>query len=298
VIRGCRAVDCSTSKAIMVDVGISPAIPIGTLTPRQIAVVNQNFFFSQCAPGSSSDCAIAGCDIGGCKLSGATYVAAPNGTRKAQLVVGGAGGIYSYQGIDGLYRTDLAAKSVTYVNGIYKVGDQLQAFYNDGQRVLWLDDNASQANPTGGLFACPAAGCPGAPTRLLPPPVRHLSVDKNVAYTTTGGNSATGSITACDVNGCGGGGTVLATNQPYVSDIAADGNAVYWATIGAPNPLTNTAPVGAVLRCALPACAGGPTKIAEGLVNPTSVRVDSTYVYWLERGSPTPASGQISRRRR
>ena len=298
LIRGCRAVDCNASKAAMVDVGIAPATIVGGLSPRQIAVAGQAFFFSQCPSGSSFDCAVAGCDVGGCKLTGATYVTPPTGNRKAQLLVGGNGSIYTHQGIDGLYRTDLAAKTATPGN-LYKIGDQLQAFYVDPQRALWLDDNASMANPVGGLFVCPAAGCTGAAVRLLPPPVRHLAVDKDIAYTTTGGSTAaTASITACDVKGCGGAGSVLATNQPYPSDIVADGNAVYWTTVGAPSPVTNTAAVGTLLRCTLPSCAGGPTKIAEGLVNPTAVRVDATHVYWLERGLAAQATGQISRRRR
>ena len=299
-IFGCRADDCATSRAIMADVDGS-MLPTGTNTPRQIAVVGQNFYFSQCPPGSNSDCGVAECDVGGCKATGAKYVVASNTNRRATLLVAGGGGVYTHQGIDGLYRTDLTTRTVEYQGGKYAIQDQLQAFHLDAQQALVLDDNASQANPTGGLFRCPASGCAGAGSRvrLLPPPVRHLSFDKGVAYTSAGSaTTSAGSIVSCDVKGCGGAGTVLATNQPYISDIVADGPAVYWSTVGAANPATNTAAVGAVMRCLLPACAGGPTKIAEGLLNPTSVRVDATYVYWLERGVTGQSNGTISRRRR
>lgn len=301
MVRGCRADDCATSKAILADVtGPVQFLPTGSLTPRQIAVVGQKFYFSHCPSNSNSDCGVASCDIAGCKATGATYVAPAgmNTNRRASLVVAGGGAIFTHQGIDGLYRTDLAKQTATAAGGQYNIQDQLQAFYLDPQRALMLDDNASQANPTGGLFTCPASGCVGASKRLLPPPVKHLSVDKGVAYTSTGGAPSAATIVACDVNGCSQAGTVLATNQPFVSDIAADGPSVYWATIGAASPTTNTAAVGAIFRCALPSCAGGPKKIADGLLNPTAVRVDATYVYWLERGATGQANGQIMRRRR
>lgn len=300
-ISGCRADDCSASKAIMVDV-LGSMLPTGVNTPRQIAVVGPNFFFVQCPAGSNGDCGVAGCDLGGCKATGATYVSTDNQNRRATLLVAGAGSIFTHHGLDGLQRYDLTTRVKEYVGAKYAIQDQLQALHIDNLGSLMLDDNASQANPTGGLFACPAAGCAGmgagARVRLLPPPVKHLSFDKGFAYTSTGGNSATASITACNVKGCAGSGTVLATKQPYVSDLVAEGPAIYWTTVGAANPLTNTAPVGAVMRCLLPACAGGPTRIAEGLLNPTSVRVEGPYVYWLERGAAGQGNGQISRRRR
>lgn len=298
-ISGCRADDCSASKAILVDV-LGPMQPTGVNTPRQIAVVGQNFFFVQCPSNSSFECGVAGCDLGGCKGTGATYVTADNANHRATLLVAAAGSIFTHHPLDDLHRYDLTTRKREGVGVTYAVQDQLQAFYVDGLGSLMLDDNASAVTPTGGLFACPAAGCAGAGARvrLLPPPVKHLSYDKGFAYTSTGGNSATASITSCNVKGCAGAGTVLAKNQPYVSDVVADGPAVYWSTVGAANPLTNTVPVGSVMRCLLPACAGGPTKIADGLLNPTSVRVDAKYVYWLERGAAGQANGQISRRRR
>jgi hypothetical protein len=299
IIRGCRADDCNASKIVLVDVtGSATNFPTGLQSPRQIYVEGSNFYFSQCPSGSNSDCRIAACDVGGCKLTGATFLAPANGDRRAAWVMGGGGQIFSHQGLDGLYRTDIAAKTQTYENGKYRIGDQLQAAAITGQRFVFLDDNASLANPTGGLFVCPVSGCTAAPTRLLPPPVKHLSIAGDTAFVATGGAAAaTASIIGCDTAGCAGSGNVLATNQAYVSDIAATDDAVYWATVGAQLVETNSTPVGTVMRCAKP-CTGGPQKLAESLINPVSVLTDATYVYWLVRGTAVGANGSVWRKRR
>lgn len=297
-IFGCRADDCSASKAIMVDVNVAATPPTGIGYPHHIYAEGQSFYFSQCAPGSNFDCGIASCDVGGCKLTGSSFVAASNTNRRASFVTGSAGSVFTFQGIDGLYRYDLAAKTVNYESSKYRIGEQLGGIHLGPQHLLFVDDNASQANPSGGLFVCPATGCTTAATRLLPPPVKYLAVAGTTAYVSSGGASAaTGSVIACDAAGCGGAGTVLATNQAYVSDLAADAKNVYFATIGAQNVDTNVAAVGTVMRCTNP-CTGGPQKVADGIVNPTSIAIDANYVYWLARGTSAGSTGSIWRKRR
>ena len=299
-IKGCRVPDCAATKASLVDVtGASASLPTGVNTPRVIAAQGQNFYFSQCPGNTATDCSVARCDVAGCKATGATYLQTGAGNRRATMLVGVPNAIYTHHGLDGLLRNNVPAGPVVGENTKWKIGDQLQAFHQDAQRVLWLDDNASMANPTGGLFLCPPAGCTGAPTRLLPPPVRHLAVAPggSVAFTSSG-TAAGSSIIACDAAGCGSAGTVLAPNQAYVADIAVDESNVYWSTIGAQSFTANTAAIGTVMKCALPTCAGGPKKIAENLLNPVSVRVDPTHVYWVERGTQNLSNGVITRRRK
>ena len=299
VVRGCRADDCNTSKAVMADVmGTLTNQPTGNISARQIYVEGQSFYFSQCVSGSQNSCGVASCDIGGCKLTGTKFVAAVNENRRAAWITGANGMVFSHQGLDGLYRTDIAAKTVTYESKKYGVGDQVQSAYLVPQHFVYADDNASQANPVGGVFVCPATGCTAEPTRLLPPPVKTLFVTGTTAYVSSGGAAAaTGSVTACNVTGCGGAGTLLATNQAYVSDIAADAKAVYWSTVGAASVETNATAVGTIMRCAKP-CTGGPQKIADAQVNPVSVVIDNTYVYWLARGTTNGNNGSLWRKRR
>jgi len=295
VIRGCRADDCNTSTARIVEVtGSDPPTVAGS--PRQIAVLDDKLYFSHCANGG---CGAASCDVTGCKLSGATFVTTSNPFRRSRVVVGAPDAIYMFQGIDGLYRTDVTAKSITYLNSTYHVGERVQTMHADASWFIWVDDSPSLANPVGGVYACPIAGCPDAPNPLLPPPVKHLAYANGTVYSSTGGAAAsTASVVACAVTGCDGAGTVLAQNQAYVTDIAVADDAVYFTTAGVEDVTTNSASVGAVMRCSLPSCPGGPTKIADGVLNPVSVRVDSKYVYWVSHGSPGTTDGAVFRRRR
>ncbi len=293
VIMGCRAADCNTSKAPLADIDSLPANP-DALSPRQIAVDDKNFYYARCVSGN---CGVARCDLGGCKLTGSTMISQSN-ARRSLLVQLGNGGVYTYHGLEGLWRTDLTNNNAT--TGPYALNDQLQALYADPTTFAWVDPDSSVANPIGGLFACPYSGCNLASrTRLLPPPVRHLAVANKVAFTSSAGASVSSStITGCALGGCAQAGNVLATNQAYVSDIEADETAVYWSTTGVATPATNNAAVGTVMRCALPGCAGGPTKVADALVNPTSIALDKEYIYWLTRGGTAANTGEIWRRRR
>lgn len=297
-IYGCRISDCASSKAIMVDVSGGTNFPDGTFSPNPIAVEADKFYFSQCPPGQNTDCSPASCDIAGCKLTGATFLmGAGSGYRRSQLITKRTGFIVGFHGLDGLYRVPIAGGAAEYQEGtLFNVQDSLQAIDYGPTDTVILDPDASQANPVGGLFTCPTSGCVGAKKRILPPPVRHLAVAAGNAYTSSGAE-ATASIIECAIAGCQSAGTPLATNQAYVSDIAADDKAVYWLTLGAQNAKTNTAAVGTLVTCPLPGCPGGPKKI-DGLLNPSRVRIDATHVYWMERGAPAMPNGKIWRKRR
>lgn len=299
-IRGCRADDCSVSTAILVDIPTATTAPPVKGYPRQFVVDGNKFYFSGCPGTANTDCRLAACDVTGCKATGATFVTAANGYRRSLFVAQGLGATaYTWFPLDGMFRTDLPSGPATGVTALYKPIDYVQAVHADATRFVYVDDDPSTVNPNGGIFVCPIAGCTGARTMLLPPPVKYLAFANDTVFTTTGGaNASAASIQACSAAGCGGAGTVLATNQAYVSDMVADDSALYWATVGAPDLFTNTAAVGTIMKCALPACAGGPQKIAENVLNPISLQIDGTDVTWLTRGTASAQDGAIFRRRR
>jgi hypothetical protein len=297
-IRGCTTDACNASTATLVDIStVAPSPASVSFSPHQIAVVGPKFYFTKCMGG---DCRPAECDVTGCKNLGAPFVTPTgSGTRHAPILVGGPGAVYTHHGLDGLIRTDLAAKTESFPGSSYKLVDQLGAMHIDAQRFVYVDPDPSMANPIGGVYVCPIAGCVGARTPLLPPPVKLLAVGAGTAFTSTGGAGASaGVIYGCPLTGCGGGGTVFAQNQAFTTDIAADDKAVYWTTAGSADVKTNNAAIGTVMRCSLPGCAGGPVKIGDAVTNPVAVRVDANYVYWITYGTPANKDGAIFRKRR
>ncbi len=305
-VWGCSLASCATSTAIMVDIDTLTNNPSPTpqFSPRQMYVEGTTFYYVKCPQGSpNSDCAPAACPVTGCKsggnINGSSYLVASSGFRRASLLVGGPGAVYTYYGLDGLQKFNLNPPGLG-STGSYGIGDYFGAMYADATKLAYIDDNASLANPTGGLYVCPIGGCASRPATLLPPPLRHLTVSGgNIAITTTGGpNIPNASVIACPLGGCGGSGAVLAQNQAFISDIVADAKDVYWSTVGAASTTTNSAPVGTIMRCPLPTCAGGPVKIAEQVVNPVGLQIDAEYVYWITYGTGANRNGTLVRRRR
>ncbi|AKU97552.1 hypothetical protein AKJ09_04216 [Labilithrix luteola] len=304
-VFGCTVANCATSTAIMVDYDTSTVKPVpGQIySPRQIAVDGTTFYYDTCTS-ALTGCAPAACPITGCKsggaINGSTPVVTTSSRRRPTVLFGGPGAIYTYHGLDGLNRYSLPAPStVTYPK--MDLHDYFGDGYVDAQHFVYIDNNQSLANPTGGLYVCPADGCVGTRgATLLPPPVRLLAVANDIAFTTSGGNAnrPSASVIACSITGCGGAGTILAQNQAYISDIVADDRDVFWATIGAADPTTNTAPVGTIMRCSLPSCTGGPQKIADQVLNPVGIQLDADYVYWITYGTGTNKNGTLVRSRR
>jgi len=71
---------------------------------------------------------------------------------------------------------------------------------------------------------------------------------------------------------------MLAPAQTTLTSLAADASGVYWTT--------SDGTTGGVFKCALPACAGGPTALATGQANPVSLSVSEHLVVWANAGSP------------
>jgi hypothetical protein len=296
---GCTLGACTATAAILVDVVPSQYNPTPKLSStHHIHVNSTNFYYVKCPNGSNSDCVPAQCPLTGCKNLGSTYVASPNGSRHATTLFGNSDAMYTWQGLDRLQKYTLPPPSSMPIPPSYYIQDYFGDGYFDGKHFIYLDDNASQANPTGGIYVCPPAGCTSQPASLVPSPVKHLAIANDVAFTATNKTPGAAAILSCGIGGCGGAGDVLAQNQAYVSDIAADGKDVVWATVGAADATTNTAATGSIMRCPLPACAGGPVVVADKIANPVGVQIDDDYIYWITYGTGATKNGTLSRRRR
>ena len=308
-IHGCLYSNCASGSQILVDVNGNAAqpstLPTGSVNPHLLVTDGTDFFFSQCASNSNFDCAMVSCPLGGCKGTGPTFLTTERQTRRPYIVVNGgtkAGepGLFVYHTLDGFVRYTPPLKPNATTVGYAPAPDTevIQAVHMGAANFIWVDSNTSQANPDGGMYTCPVGGCGANRVKLLPPPVKHLSVVKGAAFSSYG-NAAASSIVSCALTGCNQTGDVLAKDQAYVSDIVADENAVYWTTTGTATPATNSVAGGQVMMCSLPGCKGGPKRIADTQVNPMSLALDGNYVYWMNRGAPLPAkTGSIWRRRR
>lgn len=296
-VLSCRLADCANTAPIVLHLLENTNGFLPQFSPQQLAIVGENFYFGRCPSGSTNDCGIGRCSLTGCRDTGLAWLSTQQYDRRVALVTSGPGAIYSYSPGNALnlVRTSLADGSSNQPPINYR--DYLQAVYVDSVDLVYVDDNPSQANPDGGLYRCPAAGCSGSRQRLLPPPVKQLTVHDRVAFVSSG-PATSSSIVSCSLDDCAGTERVLSTQQSYVSAIAADQSAVYWASLGAQSIATNEEPLGTISRCALPNCAGGPTVIARGLLNPVSVRVSNDYVYWLTYGKASSPSGTFARLRR
>ena len=265
---------------------------------QQLAAVEGDLFFSRCTQGAR-DCGVARCKMDGCRIGTPPFLASAQEDRRARVLVAGPGAIYTFSNVlgQGFQRTALTDGATSQPPVGYD--DFFQDVFVDDQHIVYVDNATNLLNHDGGLYRCPAAGCVGTPrTRLLPPPILHLAVAEGIAYVSSGVERSLGSIVSCAVTGCVDAEVTLATAQPYVSSIAADATDVYWTTMGTATPQSNVAAIGKVMRCRLPTCAGGPVVVADNLVNPVSVRIDQTYVYWLTYGYASLSTGQLSRRRR
>src|SRR5690606_26328445 len=116
-----------------------------------------------------------------------------------------------------------------------------------------------------------------------------------VVYASRNLNPSQSTIHRCPVTGqCGGTGTPLfQTPDGVISDLVADASGVYWAVTGTAGSAT-----GAVRRCAVPDCAGGPKDLATGQASPVALALDDDFVYWANNGTGSTNTGSVMRVRK
>jgi hypothetical protein len=86
----------------------------------------------------------------------------------------------------------------------------------------------------------------------------------------------------------------LASGQTWPVGLAVDAHHVYWANGGgeAGNYGPSNVGLGSIVK--VPLCGGSPTTLASGQINPWSVAVDATSVYWITYGSvENPVNGTV-----
>jgi len=145
----------------------------------------------------------------------------------------------------------------------------------DDASVYWIegDGAAKRAPKSGGAPVDVGGGCKAGA----------IAIDESRLY--CGGTG--GTVTAFPLGG--GAATVVAGAQP-VSDLATGGQHVYWTTYYGLRPAGDN-DVGAVAGIAAGADGGGVLSIATKQRVPSSLAVDSSYVYWLTLVDPAKDTG-------
>ncbi|HEX8795221.1 MAG TPA: G8 domain-containing protein [Polyangiaceae bacterium] len=142
-----------------------------------------------------------------------------------------------------------------------------------------IDTGCSAANPACATVAstvptlpiCDAGACVEVLASGQSVPT-HIAVDSTNVYWTN--LTASGSVNACAVGGCGDTPTAIASAQRNPDGIAVDGSNVYWTT----------ATDGSVWKCPIAGCGGSPVLLATGQQNPFNITVDANNVYWTNNG--------------
>ncbi|HEY1954342.1 MAG TPA: hypothetical protein VGH28_01990 [Polyangiaceae bacterium] len=142
----------------------------------------------------------------------------------------------------------------------------------------------------GGLYVCDApSDCAAGLTRLLD--TAFFVADNGVLAVAN--QPQTGTVVACDLGGCSGSGTTLATGEKGITAMIADAQNVYWTIKG-----TGTAADGTIRACSLPSCTGGPRTLASGQAAPAALAQDANFVYWANAGTGAANTGSIMRVRK
>jgi hypothetical protein len=95
-------------------------------------------------------------------------------------------------------------------------------------------------------------------------------------YWADNGNGSVGSVMKCDVDGCAGAPTILASNQAFPSSVAVEGANMGWVQ-------GTFELAGDVRQCTVGACSASLTTIASGQQRPGgphNLAVDAASVYW------------------
>ena len=87
-------------------------------------------------------------------------------------------------------------------------------------------------------------------------------------------------VSQCALPSCGQKPTLLATQPRTTTGFVVDANAVYWSAWAEDGQLQSGN--GALLKCFLPGCPGGPRIVVSGLNRPQDLLLDKTDVYFAE----------------
>lgn len=280
--RKCPKSGCGGSPTML-----SQATEVGTmLGPRQIVADEDNvYWLARTDGGPIAQVYIWKCATAGCSLSPTQHGSYAAGGA----LVGNATHLFRYDPSGSFYKYPKASTTPEYLTGLYLA--ESYGFAVDATTLAFTNtDESIQGN--GGVYT--AAITANAPTKIMDLGV-HVTMTGGVVYASRNLNPSQSTIHRCPVaGGCGGTGTPLLTSPDgVITDVVADASGIYWTVRGTPGSAT-----GAVRRCAVPDCAGGPKDLAKDQAGPVALALDGEFVYWANRGTGAINTGSIMRVRK
>ena len=273
--RKCPKTGCGGSPTLL-----SQATELGgTLGPRQLVVDEDNVYWLAAASAGSigQRSYIWKCSTAGCSLSPSQH----GDYAAGGALVGNATHLFRYDPTGTLYKYPKANTTPADLTGLYLSSSY--GFAVDATTIAFTNTDTS-------IRACgvyTAAITASSPTKIMDVGY-HIAMAGGVVYASRNLNASQSTIHRCPVGGgCGGTGTALFPNPDgEITYVAVDASGVYWTVKGSAGSAT-----GAVRRCAIPDCAGGPKDIAKDEASPAASRstASSSTGRTKGRARPTPA---------
>ena len=257
-------------------------------SPRNIYVDEENVWWIG-RPDTASvpnEYYILKCATAGCSLSPVAH----GDYAQSGPLVGNATHLFRYDGTGALYKFSKTSTSPAYLSNVYL--ESSFSFAVDAQYLVFTNTDPSIMGNAGVYVSDITAGNPSK-TQIMEIG-QQITMTGGIVYASRNANASQSNIFSCPITGCSGTGTaLLANNDGVITDVLADSSGVYWAVKGDASAAT-----GAIRRCAIPNCAGGPKDVAKNQGNPIALALDGDYVYWANSGTGSANTGSIMRVRK
>lgn len=281
-VRKCPKSGCNGSPTLL-----SQATGGGLrLGPRQMVVdENDVFWLGSTDGGPTNQVYIWRCATAGCSLSPSMHGDATMGG----ILVGNTTHLFRYDPSGSLYKYPKASTTPDLLPGLY-LSSSVGFAVDDSMIAFTNVDGSIQGNR--GVYA--SAIDASSPSKIMDLG-EHITMSAGVVYASRNIDITQSTIHRCGADGgCGGTGTpMFEPPDGVITDVLADASGVYWTVKGAAGT-----PTGAVRKCALPDCPGGPKDIARSQASPVALALDRDFVYWANAGTGQVNTGSIMRVRK